>query len=74
MADAFLRFLCVVVTVAVLVEQAASVDTAVLVVMLACDGVVVVSCDMVPMLGLSVLMSVGGRGGVFMFLREHVIG
>ena len=42
--------------VALLVEQATSVSTVVLEVMVICDGVVAVSCSMVSMLGLSASM------------------
>ena len=66
-AGVFLRFLCLVVVVVLLVEQEAAVDTVVLEVTVAYAKVVSVNCDMVSVLDLSVSMVVGGGVGVFMF-------
>ena len=67
MADTFLRLLCPVIAVALLVDQAAAVDTVELEATVACDQVVAVSFKMVSMIGLSASMVEGGSGGVFMF-------
>ena len=73
-ADALLCFLCPVVSVGLIVEQAAAVENCVLEVTVACDRVVVVSCEMVSMLGLSVSMIEGRGGRVFVFCQLCVIG